>query len=289
MSFSIENFKNATAGGLAKPSKYRATIFFAKLNMFATDRLSILCESAVLPSRSFRTESEYLYGISRKIPLGVTYDDFSLGFICTRGMPERYLFDRWTSFISNPTSYYMHYFDDYKANIQVECFNDDGTTSYTILIEEAYPLNVNLQQLSYSETDSYLKLQIDFAYTKWRNNREVAEGDQMQQGYLFQPHIQPVANNNVLSSEWSAPDTLNPQQTGDWNDLSSNPWYDVFTGDNVQTPVGNSLQNSADVISEPNNLISLPNQESQPVSIPMPWDTSSPDPLQTPIPNDIQL
>lgn len=247
MTFSIEEFKGAVSGGFAKPSKYKATIFFYKLMYFSAQRLSILCETAQLPSRTFRTESEFMYGVARKMPLHMTYDDFSLGFICTRDMPERYFFDKWTSFICNPTSNYMHYYDDYKSNIQIETFNDDGTTSYTMLIEEAYPISINMQPLGYGESDSYLKLTIDFAYKKWRNNREIAEGDSMNQGYQFQPHIQPVADSKVLSGEWKAPDTLTSQQDGSWNDLSKNPWGDIFSKDSVPEGTSVDLKNSADL------------------------------------------
>lgn len=253
MAFGIEEFKATLWSGLQKPSKYKVSIHFLRLNYFISENLSLLCESAVLPSRSFRTESEFMFGVARKMPLHAVYDDLSLTFICTGNMTERKFFDKWQSYICNPTSNFMHYYDDYKANMSIATFNDTYENTYTIQIEEAYPISVNVQPLSYGDTDSYLKLTVDFAYKKWRNAQEVLEGDALNQGHSFPSHITPATSSVTVSDGWKAPDQLSNQR----DDITINPFAGLFGSEPTGNPnavssggivPGIDLSNSADVV-----------------------------------------
>lgn len=257
MGFSIKEFKAATDSGIARPNLYQATIDFGPLNNFGRKQLRILCESAELPGRRFDTTPELTYGVARKMPFGTAYDDMSLTFICTNRMEERYWFDRWMSFVCNPTSNYMHYYDNYKATITVELFSSTGgRPKYTVYVEEAYPISVLPQQLSYGDENNYLKLTVDFAYRRWRNDAEIESANRMIQenggrGHKFNPRITGGNSSNQFTGEYRAPRgngiTQQTDYESDFRDFYESQRFGGFTKD-VQ-----NLDNDPDIIAAQQN------------------------------------
>lgn len=246
MSFSINQFRANFWQGIQRPNRYEVIISFLRANWTISNHLSFACETAQLPSRTFRTENEFLYGVSRKVPINLTYDDFSLGFICSSDMKEKKFFDRWTSFIQDPTSNYMHYYDEYAANIEVRTFDEAGNISYVIFVEEAYPISMPVIPLSYAEKGTYMKLSVDFAYRKWRNLDEKIRGDSLNQGYEFTPTIVPVQESQTLTGDWVAPQNLDSQQGEGWNhNVTTNPFEGVFSEAEVEE-IFQGLQNNFD-------------------------------------------
>jgi hypothetical protein len=234
MSFSLNRFRASFYNGIQRPNRYEVTISFLRANWQISNHLSFACATASLPSRSFRTEQEFLYGVARKVPINLTYDDFSLGFICSADMKEKKFFDRWTSYIQDPTSNYMHYYDEYAAVIQVQTFDESGRPSYGIYVEEAYPVGITPIPLAYSEKGSYMQLNVDFAYRKWRNEDEKRRGDALNQGYEFSPHITPVEESHVLTGDWVAPQNLDSQQGDGWNhNVPSHPFEGIWSDNEV--------------------------------------------------------
>ena len=51
--------------------------------------------------------------------------------------------------------------------------SEQNTPIYTIKCFEAYPVEVVAQQLSYGETDTYLKLEVKMAYRYWDMSDEI--------------------------------------------------------------------------------------------------------------------
>ena len=177
MSKSIQKIKSAisTGGGVARPHSYRVTITPpAGLGGGLPDVISTTCEQAELPGRQFATTQQSIYGATRKIPYGPLYNDLALTFICTEDMMVRKFFDNWHSMIQNPTTNYMLYYDTYISPlVTIEKINDKNEVTYIYYVEECYPVTIESQQLSYSETDSYLKLNVQMAYLKWRTNDDL--------------------------------------------------------------------------------------------------------------------
>lgn len=135
--------------------------------------LHTMCYNAELPGKDFVTKPFTMYGVPRKMPSHINFTDFfSLDFYCTGWMRERIFFDKWQSFIANPTNFYFEYFDKYKADIDITTFTDDGVPNYAIRVEEAYPVMVLSQPLSYQKAD-VLTLSVKFAYRRWRNMTDV--------------------------------------------------------------------------------------------------------------------
>lgn len=139
----------------------------------ATLALATLIEQSQLPGRMFTTTDHIMYGTRVKMPYGVAYDDLTLTFIATNNMGERWFFDTWQSIISDPSNNYFNYYDNYVSDIHIVKLRPDGPSptgipTYVVSIEEAYPVAVQAQELSY-DAESYMKLSVTFAYRRWRN------------------------------------------------------------------------------------------------------------------------
>lgn len=186
MSFSPDTLKSLLdspiAGGPAQSCHFAtiiqpcramlSSVTGAASGIAAAFALNILNEEASLPGRQFATTDHTMYGTRVKMPYGVVYDDLTLTFICSNNMLERYYFDEWQRCVSDPTNNYFNYYDDYVSDIQIMKLRPDGTSNglptYLMTIEEAYPIAIQTQELSYS-SDSYMKLSVQFAYRRWRN------------------------------------------------------------------------------------------------------------------------
>ena len=177
MAFRVTEIMQAVRYGISRPNQYQVTIIpkIGIPNLFSRE-LTILCQSAELPGRSMAVTPQTIYGVQRKMPYGVIYDDLNLSFICTGVMQERVFFDRWQSFITDPTNNYFNYYDDYVADIDIFKFNEAGQAWYYQRVEEAYPLSVQTQSLESGDENGYLILDVTFAYRRWRSAEEIYKG-----------------------------------------------------------------------------------------------------------------
>ena len=159
--------------GVARACHYeviiKAPTAIAAANADNLNALSVLCENVQLPGRSFATTPQMIYGVSRKMPYGVLYDDLNMTFICTDSMKERIFFETWQSAISSPTNNYFRYYNDYIGEFHIIKLDKSNSTAHFVVCEEAWPMTIQPQELSYSDTDSYLKLGVSFAYRRWLN------------------------------------------------------------------------------------------------------------------------
>lgn len=169
-----------------------ATISYP-LRVAAGVPLAVMVEKASIPGFQFLTKEIYRHGKHMKLPYGRGHDTLKLTFICTNSMIERTFFDLWATYIQPQKSHYMEYFDNFKSTIWISkrmgsglvdtiladptaigtgaqaALNSPlaeiGSIFSTYEIQEAYPVRVAAQELSASETHSYLSLDVEFEYT----------------------------------------------------------------------------------------------------------------------------
>jgi len=127
MSFSVESFRAKLEGGggpafgdryhvaftapgavSAEADAYLSTETTSKV----TNRLSWLCDTINIPSRSLTTTEFRTYGLPVKRPYGSVYTESQMEFLCTRNMGEKKFFDAWLNYIFNNNSYDIAYYDD---------------------------------------------------------------------------------------------------------------------------------------------------------------------------------
>ena len=188
MSFSVETFraKLEEGGGPAYGDRYHVA-FNAPIGVrieassylrndqvdSVTSRLSWLCDTINIPSRSLTTTEFRTYGLPVKRPYGSVYTESQMEFLCTRNMGEKKFFDAWLNYIFNNGSYDIAYYDKYVTDIDIYHFdrtahdaNDLSKSTYHITLEEAYPTLVGEVSMNHTATE-ILKIPITFTYKKY--------------------------------------------------------------------------------------------------------------------------
>ena len=188
MTFSVDTFRTKleSGGGPAYGDRYHVT-FTAPTGVAAeaasylsdenvssvTSRLSWLCDTINIPSRSLTTTEFRTYGLPVKRPYGSVYTESQMEFLCTRNMGEKKFFDAWLNYIFNNNSYDIAYYDNYRTNIDIYHFdrsvsdaNDLSKSTYHITLEEAYPTLVGEVSMNHTATE-ILKIPITFTYKKY--------------------------------------------------------------------------------------------------------------------------
>lgn len=174
MPFDLSNLTQALRYGVQKAHNYEVHIYTPIPDPFMRE-LHTMCHTTSLPGKDFITKPFTTYGVPRKLPSHINFSEgITLEFYCTGWMRERLFFDTWQSYIANPTNFYFQYFDQYKANIDITTFTEDGKANYVIRLEDAYPISV-LEQPLKANDQGILNLAVRFAFWRWRNMDDIAK------------------------------------------------------------------------------------------------------------------
>ena len=188
MSFSVENFRAKLESGGCPAYGDRYHIAFSPPSAVATEataimqhegtmsvtnRLSWLCDTINIPSRSLTTTEFRTYGLPVKRPYGSVYTESQMEFLCTRNMGEKKFFDAWLNYIFNNRSYDMAYYDNYRTDIDIYHLDrsasdasDLSKSTYHIKLIAAYPTLVGEVSMNHTATE-ILKIPITFTYKKY--------------------------------------------------------------------------------------------------------------------------
>ena len=88
---------------------------------------------------------------------------------------QKIFFDAWMIYINPLYNNNSRYKGDYATTIIVNQYNVSGEKTYSINLNEAFPISMNQMDLNWGD-DSYHKLSVTFAYTYWQNNSLQALG-----------------------------------------------------------------------------------------------------------------
>ena len=187
MAGSINDFKSSFTNDLARPSRFDVTIPVPIVLLPFRNvgkQLSLRCETAQLPSRTFAT-AEQRFGSNpiEKYPYQPQYNDLDLTFLVSDDMSEKVFFDSWLELINPSLTFNFKYKSDYAVNMQVNQYDVTNNKSYSINLIDAYPISVNQLDLDWANTE-YHKLTVVFAYTYWQNNSVQAIGSSLLQTIL---------------------------------------------------------------------------------------------------------
>ena len=175
MAGSIVDFKTSFKNELARPNRFDVVLTVPTvINLVGSSSriLTYRCESAQLPGRTFATTEQKTYGPIEKFPYLTTYNDLDLTFIVTDTMVEKYIFDSWLEAINPARTNNFEYKSDYSTIITVNQYNVFNDLTYAVDFYDAYPISMNQMDLDWSQNDSYHKLTVTFAYTRWFNRTE---------------------------------------------------------------------------------------------------------------------
>jgi hypothetical protein len=127
------------------------------------------CENANLPGRTLATVEQKTYGPVEKFPYLSTYNDIDLTFIVDDDMNQKTFFDAWINFINPAQTNNFRYKSDYATDIVITQYDVENKPSYSVNLYEAFPISINQMDLDWSN-EGYHKLNVTFAYTRWKNN-----------------------------------------------------------------------------------------------------------------------
>jgi hypothetical protein len=84
-------------------------------------------------------------------------------------MSQKVFFDAWLNYVNPLYNNNFRYKSDYATDLRITQYDVTNQATYSVDLYEAYPISVNQMDLDWSN-DSYHKLTVTFAYTKWKNN-----------------------------------------------------------------------------------------------------------------------
>jgi hypothetical protein len=178
MAGNINDFKASFTKDVARTNRFDVEIPVPlTLIPYVSSARSLIyrCETAQFPGRTFATTEQKTYGPIEKFPYLNTYNDLDLTFIVDDDMNQKVFFDAWMSYINPLYNNNYRYKGDYATTIIVNQYNVSGEKTYSINLNEAFPISMNQMDLNWGD-DSYHKLSVTFAYTYWQNNSLQALG-----------------------------------------------------------------------------------------------------------------
>lgn len=161
---SIDDFKSFYSSGFSSPTKYRV-----RTKPPNGDSFEWYPESISLPSRTFQTFNDTLYGTYKQFPYKSQYND---EIVMTLNLSsenwERQYFERWMDsivFWNNATNLEMINIRDW--SILIETLGSSGTNTGTFGLFGAYPSSIIPSNYGYGMQNEVAKLQISFNYYKY--------------------------------------------------------------------------------------------------------------------------
>lgn len=197
MSFNVNTFKSNLSGdasnGVSKQSHYEMYLFTPQ-NILLSDNgrkssgevLRFKIEQTELPGRSIITSDykQHGFGLTSKIGYGVIYPDISVTMVCDKQLNEKRLFHSWQSMIvgnhsrQQDVKYFssIGYYNNYVSGIVIVQYDQEGNPTYTLGLQEAYPIIINSLPLSWGSEELH-RLTVQFTYKYFQEIDEPALGN----------------------------------------------------------------------------------------------------------------
>ena len=166
-------------GGIAYNNKYMVTInkppaFELPGGAQMRKRLSMLCDTVSLPTKSLATYEKQIHGPVKAMPYRMTFTEASMSFIMTDSMGEKKYFDAWQNRIIDQKTGNVGFLNDYVCDITIKKFSRsasgfEDTPTYEVILFDAWPSIVSEIQLSHSGGTEAMKLPVTFQFKKWKS------------------------------------------------------------------------------------------------------------------------
>lgn len=131
-------------------------------------RLTVRCNSASIPGRSFTTQNYKFYGPQRQFPTEPLYSgEISFTYILSRDLRERVFFEQWMNLICNPLNYKFSFYKDYTTNAAINILDRMDNIVHTAIIEEIYPKQLGDLAVGYDKDNEMMTQDVSFIYRKY--------------------------------------------------------------------------------------------------------------------------
>jgi hypothetical protein len=159
---SLDKFiANVKSGGLSRTNRY--TVFFTPPSNKDTEQVLLYCDQVQLPGLNFSTIENRTFGEFREVPYEKLFGDISMSFYVDTDMKVKLLFDKWMSYIQDPTTRTFSYYNDYTSDMTIKVQDLEDSTKYEVKLFECYPKTMGAVQLDYSSRD-IMKLSVTMQY-----------------------------------------------------------------------------------------------------------------------------
>lgn len=199
--FNIGRFRSEVSGADSVLPTHSFLVVFAPMtwtrNKFSSQNLDSLltmrCDNVVLPSVNLLQEQNirrYGFGPVENVAYGVNVGDFTLQFIVDKGALVVEFFEEWLNTIVNRDSfggakmnsqtarqpYEIAYKDTYNCpNVNVFVYDRAQNAVMEYNIYDVFPTGIQSMNMSWSEENNLMKLNITFSFTDLRIKRVPAK------------------------------------------------------------------------------------------------------------------
>jgi len=170
----IQDILSKAKEGFATPNKYEVIIIGpSKRNKGATPidarKISLFCTEVTLPGRTLESSPDNnIYGVPREIVNRPLYSgDAPMKFLCSADAEERVFFEEWQQNAFDPTTWDVGYYDDYIGAVDIYLLDKQNIRRYGVRLHEAYPKEIEMDNLSYAQSTDILKVSVAMKFRYW--------------------------------------------------------------------------------------------------------------------------
>lgn len=159
-----------TRGGLTRTNRFDVHFSTPKgvwsAGMTGRDML-MRCTSVTLPGKSYTTAERRIHGPFSKLPYESIFNDVTASFILSENLMEKDIFQQWQDVVQNKDTGNFGYYDDYITDILIIPKTVTGEISNEFTLFDAWPMSISDIQYDMSDINSFGRIDVTFAYTKW--------------------------------------------------------------------------------------------------------------------------
>lgn len=129
--------------------------------------ISLLCQSASLPSRQITTQDFQNHLTAKKHPYALTDEEVATTFLLTNDMYIKHMFDNWQESIFNAETHYASYREDFVTDVTIQQLNKENKPMYGIKLVNAFPTTLGSVGLSNVTAGEPLNYSVTWSYDYW--------------------------------------------------------------------------------------------------------------------------
>ena len=155
MAFSLQEIKGSLRKGVAFTSHYEVDVGSTDVNLKA------IAVSA--PGRSVAATPSGVYGAIQEVGYGAIFAPVSITVICSPDHTERKFFSDWQDGVvgnhrrslgfATESAFNVGYYNDYVRTVTIRQYDDKGTKTNTIDLQQAYPRTISELNYNYAAKD----------------------------------------------------------------------------------------------------------------------------------------
>lgn len=119
-----------------------------------------------VPGTQLLTQEHRYYDLQQKFVYGKVHEDLVITFRLDKDWLVKKLLDKWVDCAYNSNTGNVYYKEDYNGTIQISPFMENGTSPYSVLLEEAFPTSVGAVSMSWESAGQFAQIPITFSFRR---------------------------------------------------------------------------------------------------------------------------